>query len=229
MKHFVIIRFNSGNKNLDWVLHRMRYFRAFTAPSLKAQTNKDFTTLLMVDPSTPKDIVEELKLIGIIYTTPSRGTGRILQCELKAHIGPLILSLCEGKKRIVTTRVDSDDGLSKNFIEITQRLVREDTRDKFFVFPKGVMWREDQRKFFLREEPSPPFASRVETTSVITTVLGMNHSALVGKKIPHWIYDKEQMWLQAYHDRNVITKPDGLGKEVPLSFVRQRCGEIELP
>jgi len=232
MNHFVIIRFNTGIKDKEWLAHRLRYFRAFTVPSLKAQTEKNFKLIFMVDPSTPEEVKEELRILGILFEAGTRALGGMLQAYLRAHISLLIKENCIGN-RVITSRLDSDDAIAKNYIEKTQELSRKLTKEfEFIVYQKGITWDYNKQKFFEKRINSPPFGSLVETIiDKPKTVLSVNHSAIIIKKVKlsHIIYDEELMWLQSFHSKNLVNKPEEEKNEIDFEKVKTLIGNIHIP
>jgi hypothetical protein len=223
MKHLVLIRFNAGisrykRPKVGWLEHRLKFFRAFTAPSLRAQTNNQFTTVFLVDPTTPNDIVQELSGIGLVYITDH--SQRI---SVRTHEFRMFLSSNIGPERcVVTSRLDSDDGFSRNYIEKTQRSIRQDTRNDFMIYNNGVVWTDN--KFFLKTDEAAPFLSRVEwrdrTPAPPDTVFCVR-THVDALALRHQAFNEEPMWLMACHDKNLLNTPGELGRELSLEEVNQ--------
>ena len=221
MNHFVVIRFNTGNTNLDWLEHRMKFFRAFTAPSLRSQTNHDFTPVLLVDPSTPDSIVDEIEEVGLVYKTDAGQKLAPRTLEFKQFL----FDKSKGDKWIITSRLDSDDGYSKDYIERTQSLVSE--KSEFIMFNNGIIWKDN--RFFLKTQVAPPFISYVERTRSIGTVFGIKtHERAL--RYPNQQHTDRPMWLMVSHDRNMINDMHDLntfGREVSFEEVKQHF-EVDL-
>lgn len=215
MKHLVLIRFNTGNKDASWLDHRLKFFRAFTAPSLRSQTNQNFTTVFLVDSSTPPSIVQELEDIGLIYKIDSGQKYSVRDWDFKRFLREQSpKDVC-----VITSRLDSDDGFARKYIEHTQSVITD--INEFIIYNSGVVWTEG--RFFLKTEVAPPFLSRVEYGRKLVppdTVYGIKtHERALNA--PHQIYSDAPMWLMACHNRNLLNEPGKLGRELPLEEVQQ--------
>ncbi|MCI0558181.1 MAG: putative rhamnosyl transferase [Nitrososphaera sp.] len=246
LNHFVLIRFNAHNTDKNWLDHRLKYFRGFTAPSLKAQTEKNFKTILWVDPSTPSDVIRELEAIGIVFKNGNKPLGRTLQYVLSSDISALIKSLCSKDSMVITSRLDSDDAFAKDYIERTQRLAIDIKQElvnrqnrtnklyqrKYIVYPKGILWDSSRGKFFRKDENSPAFGSMVELVGSGNphTVLNVNHAAIVKQNHPHVVWANDLKWLQSFHDRNLLnhieTEAIKPSQEMDYATVRNIIGDI---
>ncbi len=213
MKHLVIIRFNTGNKSSGWLDHRLKFFRAFTVPSLQSQTDQQFTTVLLADSSTPPSIVQELSDVGVVYMTDAGQKLSVRDWEFRGFLREQVA----GARCVVTSRLDSDDGFARNYIEHTQKVITN--KNEFIIYNSGVVWTEG--RFFLKTEEAPPFLSMVECgprPTPLETVFGIKtHDRAM--KAPHQIYSDDPMWLMVCHDRNLLNKPRDLGRELSLTEV----------
>ncbi len=224
MKHLVLIRFNSGNQDPSWLEHRLKFFRAFTLPSLLNQTNQNFTTVFQVDPtSTPSAIKRELKTYGLVYETvdgqSTRGWKEMQNTEFLQFLSDYL-----GDERcVLTTRLDSDDALALDYIEHAQSVLKPNTYNEFIVYNKGVVWTEG--RFFLKTAIAAPFLSYVEYRDTVPalpgTVFGLRtHAEALDRRNQQ--HEGAPMWLMACHDRNLLNKAGELGRELSLEEVQER-------
>ena len=224
MNHFVVIRFNTGNTDPDWLEHRMKFFRAFTAPSLRSQTNQNFTPVLLVDPSTPDSIVDEIKEVGLVYKINSGQKFAPRDTGFKSF-----LTENTDDEWVITSRLDSDDGYAKDFIERTQSVALK--KNEFIMFNNGMVWKND--KFFLKTQVAPPFISYIEKVSTKGKPIGTVFTVKTHERAlqsPNQQYTDRPKWLMVSHDKNMITEKNGLdtlGKEVSLEEAKQHF-EMEL-
>ena len=222
LKHFLIIPFNAGSKDLEWLKHRIQFFRAFTEPSIVNQTNKNFISVFLIDPSTPKEIKSLLEGLGILYEMETFwAVQREAEEEVNPEFSEFLKNLCDFDEWIVTSRVDNDDGLALDFIEKTQELFRE--KEEFIIYPNGLMWVGG--KHFEKRTVSPPFGTLVELTRPIKTVFYINHGSIPKKD--HQSYGDKLMWIHTYHGKNLATKPKRLGPEIK-DMSRFRVEEVWL-
>lgn len=133
-QHFVITRFNLRSKNsswkidknkvsvigMDWLEHRISIFKEICLPSMLNQSNKNFRWLLYFDTETPKKILDEFKGLELQYP--------FIHCIGKQSYESFISSytadvsaLCVGDEtHVITTRLDNDDAVHKDFISTIQ-------------------------------------------------------------------------------------------------------------
>lgn len=214
MKHFLIVPFNAGSKDKEWLKHRMRFFTGFTEISILNQTNKQFTPVFLVDPSTSLDIKTHLRTLGLCYYTESKwAVQREKEEEIDSKFSQFLQCYYLPGEWVITSRVDNDDGLALDYIERTQKLFRK--KEEFIIYPKGLMWVDG--KLFEKITVSPPFGSLVELSKPwhiepLKTVFYLSHGSAVKKD--HQVYDKDYMWIHTYHGKNLATTPRKLGPEV---------------
>ena len=201
----------------------MKFFRAFTLPSLLNQTNLNFTVVFQVDPtSTPSAIKGELETYGLVYETvdgqSNRGWKEMQNTEFRQFLSDYL----GDEKCVLTTRLDSDDGLALDYIEKTQSVLKDDTYNEFIVYNSGVVWTEG--RFYLKEYVAPPFLSYVEYRDKVPalpgTVFGIRtHAEALDRRNQQ--HDDRPMWLMACHDRNLLNVPGELGRELSLEEVQE--------
>jgi hypothetical protein len=134
-RHFIVTRFNlridnpamsrdkSGKEVLtrEWLEHRLAHFEKYCLPSVLNQSEKNFRWILYFDTTTEEsvrrqnDLLEQKypDLIKILYAD---GYGSFLRSYCTD-----ILSLCpDGLSHVITTRLDNDDMIHKDFIKRVQ-------------------------------------------------------------------------------------------------------------
>jgi hypothetical protein len=223
MKHLVIIRFNAGFwryaerfEGIDWLEHRLKFFRAFTVPSLRAQTNQNFTTVILADPNTPDSIQRELRNVGLVYLTEEDQRRSVRNFSYRLWLSDIL----GREKCVVTSRLDSDDGYARNYIQHAQSVIRAGNDN--MVYNNGVVWVEG--KFFLKTDEAAPFLTKVEYRDRVPappdTVYALRDHYFV-LKVRHQSFDADPMWLMACHDHNLLNTPGELGRELSLEEVNQ--------
>ena len=174
MKHFLITRFNdyfpsfdapshttneNPNKGIenDWLEKRLKIFKTITVPSIKCQTDKDFIWIIKCHPKTPdwvKKILKNLNLIASYEEIDYKKTASI-QAEFAFES---IIKNITNDKEIITSRLDSDDGISKDYIKTTKMSIKE---GRFFDFTKGIV-RNSNGLFFHEKKLTSQFCSYME-------------------------------------------------------------------
>ena len=155
MKHVIITRFNlnlysvgrdvatregkrvCGEKD-EWMERRLTLFFKYCAPSVIAQTCKNFVWVILMDTETPdrfREPVEEwagqYNFIELVYV------GRDEQSS--GWTTPIILKFAGKHDKLVTTRFDNDDAIDPEYVSHVQKEARK-TKKALLVFPTGACW-----------------------------------------------------------------------------------------
>lgn len=209
-EHIVITAFNVdfGLRSRDKILsceylnQRFLLFKQFCFPSVLHQTNQNFKWLVFFDSETPSSFKIEISRLAEwknflpVYVTPVSKPGDFWRDVVKKYISPDVDFL-------ITTNLDNDDSLSKDFVEIVQKNFQEQELE-FVNFPYGYMLREDG--LYLREFLSSPFISLIEKTDKILNCKTLCHHDLfkvyeLGVPVRQ-IFTKPA-WLQVVHGTNL--------------------------
>lgn len=140
----------------DWTIfldERKRVFIEYNLPSLKSQTNKDFDYLVYIDPTFPainavldgmKDAEKNNNLVKLQYVNFPWGDGDP-NCPftkpLKFHVFNYIENNYPNCKWLITTRLDTDDLLARDFIQET-----------YNIFRNGESWRRRKQEHWISFE-----------------------------------------------------------------------------
>ncbi len=215
MNHFLLTRFNlkvaswnktrSGHKVLteEWLEHRFYLFETFTLSSILNQTSKNFKWLIFFDINTPEkyrtrakinfekyDFIEIFYIDGIESLMP---TLKIFFDQESYH-----------NRKLITTRLDNDDALHKNFTATVQKHFKDNTGVLDFENGyQGVLYSGntlDVRKYHHKFNQ---FISFAEISEKPITVLGKMHTDFKTFS-PQKIDRKNRYWLEIIHDMNKI-------------------------
>ena len=220
-KHFLITRFNlrnpkwiSDKKNVavltdEWHENRFKLFDEFCFKSVSAQTNTNFEWLVFFDKTTPQkfiDHVEELK---------SKMTNFIpLYVDGMDKFLPSILdyvSQCE-EDYIITSRLDNDDAISKDYIkEVQKRFDKQDFRALDFIDGYSLQIKPEVR-IGKRIDQYNPFISLIEKNDNPKTVWSV-------RKHSHWKRIENvtsirnvKVWTAIAHMENKVNGFGGYGQ-----------------
>ena len=212
MKHFLITRINdnfpifdsigldSNNQNLGiddcWLTKRMQIFQEFTVPCVENQTDKDFIWICKCHPKTPDWVKKILKKINLIASYDYIDYKKTINIQGESSFRSIIQSITNDKE-IITSRLDFDDGISKNFIKITKNSIKE---GHFFDFTKGIV-RNSNGLFFHEKKLTSQFCSYMEKKGELKTVYHQFHH-LIKNPIKNEI---DFGWLQNNHEINITT------------------------
>lgn len=213
MKHFLLTRFNLKNKawkktndevhkglTENWLDKRFYLFKTYCLPSVMNQTNKNFVWILIFDIDTPSKYQTEIKTLTrkhaniiVIYADGFNELLPTLKSEIKIHLE-------KDDNYIITTRLDNDDIIHKDFIKTIQNLYNP-IENLVIDLRKGYqLILEDKteiRKFY---DSYNPFISVVEAASNYDTVLSKEHSDW--KQSPLKTNKSKSLWIQMIHDQN---------------------------
>jgi len=136
IKHIVITRLavnwtNHKNFKQDWnvwVDESIGFMDQLCRPSLKNQSNQDFTLLSLVDESIDDfgDVLPNENILKVQSNNGNYPKGNILM-----EINKYVKSVSNEYDAIITTRLDRDDCLHKDFIDNTQTLLKNCNKNTY--------------------------------------------------------------------------------------------------
>jgi len=199
LKHYLITRFNlrvpqwrdtdkKGNKILtpEWLEHRWKLFQKFTVPSVMAQTNQQFTWLVLFDIGTE---VKDGPYLPVFCSTEWL---KELQSYLRQH--------CTDTW-VITSRLDNDDAIAPEFMSTIQDAAIKKTQ--FLNIPNGTSQRGLAKKSI--HHRANHFISFVEPGDHPKSVYFTPHSLRMDKYAPIiQVPSKKRLWTQIIHERNYI-------------------------
>jgi hypothetical protein len=186
----------------------------FLIPSLKFQHDQDFIWLVLVHPDTPNRILDELMVIpqSRIIMTDSDIANR----ELIAKLSVEYLIKNFDAKRLITARIDSDDGIHPKYGSILKRFAascKHIENGIFADFPNGCFFNLRTNRGYLRHSSSKSCGiSRIEDFNLeAKTIFCEQHTRVSEQKNCFSIDSEEPMWIQTTHESH-INRP---GKKLP--------------
>lgn len=204
MRHVVITRFNMpfpGGKYLDrdWLRQRFDLCDMFCFPSLRTQTCREFSWLILFHMRLPVEFYDRIAYYAV-------GVDVIPHFTTKPDPIGMRRALCEHWETepewIITTRLDSDDALSRDHIERVQNAAQAGRRE-FLEFPRGWVWSEGN--VTPRTYPKNPFLSLVEPFDGFQTAYCVPHPR-AADAAPVRTVDDRPAWLQVVHGGNVSNR-----------------------
>ena len=226
MKHFLITRFNLRHDgwtaakdgqlvlNEDWLSQRFNLFNHYCLPSVKNQSNQNFFWSVFFDTETPqiyKEIIEQISesysVFQPIYINGYPELLDSLKNFIHHHIG-------EKDEYIITTRLDNDDLIHKDFIDSIQNLFKPidkmviDLRHGYQICVKGP--KNEIREY---DNSFNPFVSLVESRSYYKTVLSQMHRDWKNANATI-VFDKKRLWIELIHQKNKLNEVDNNLKRV---------------
>lgn len=212
VRHFIITRFNlrgmedtpSSAKMIDaaYLGQRLELFERFCLPTVRSQTEQDFKWLVLFADETP----EAVKARVATYAADWPNLVPVYLPRGSSSVGPLVVApyLDESPQILLTTRLDNDDGLARDYVAKVRRHARSNER-LVLQFPMGYVWHRD--RIYLDRQEHNAFTTLVEPLPQgreggFNTIYKGSHSdiARLGRIVD---VDDEPSWLQVIHDSNV--------------------------
>ena len=235
LRHFIITRFNlrgnedtpSSAKMIDqaYLAQRLELFERFCLPTVRSQTEQDFKWLVLFADETPEPVKARVAKYAadwpnLVPVYLPRGTG---------SVGPLVVRpyLDGSPQTLITTRLDNDDGLARDYVAKVQR--HGATQERLVLqFPAGYVWHED--RIYLDRQEHNAFTTLVEPlpqgdASEFNTIYKGSHSDIerLGRLIN---VDDEPAWLQVIHGTNLENYVRGSRQRIDRL---QRHFAVEMP
>jgi len=216
VNHLVLTKFNilmsadhgAAAKRLedDWLRQRLIEFERFTVPSIRSQDSREFRWLVFCDAESPswfKDHMSERfgDVLDPLWVTDMRNAtlGRVLQERGYTD-----------ERRLVTTRIDNDDAMSRDYVATVQRHAALPNRT-FLNFPRGL--RSSNGALFRGYWQSNPFMSLIEEprpdgTPFASVFIQQHHLVRKTERIVN--VQHAPTWLRAMHAGNTVQTHVGL-------------------
>ncbi|GGZ53389.1 glycosyltransferase [Mesonia mobilis] len=215
MNHFLITRFNVKIKNWKnskkgeevltdkWLKERFFLFETYCLPSVKNQSNLNFKWFVFFDKDTPeiyKNRIQKIannfpNFIPVYIQDITFLNSSFKQCITNNIIDP--------KKNIITTRLDNDDLIHREFIETIQKNYVD--RDGVVIdlrrgYQVALGEQNDQIRIF--DFPFNPFVSYIEKYKEnLQTVMYQQHRSFKYNK-NQLIIDEKPLWIELVHESN---------------------------
>lgn len=211
--HFIVTRFNLPTPGLEqklrasanWLEDRFRLFEQFCLPSVKSQTVRDFKWLIYFDPQSPDWAMDKIRCHRAEEFYVPLFRERVMRDDLLNDI-----AAAAGQKisRLLTTRLDNDDLIVRDFIERLQRKARalSEMPRVALNFPNGFTYANG----FLHHhiDKSSAFASLLEDWEDARTIWVDMHTKL-RHHAPVLQMDDVPAWIQVIHGSNVSNRVRG--------------------
>ena len=217
-RHVILTRFNVPTKGREadvraktgWLERRFDLFERFCLPSVAGQTRHDFSWIIYFDAMTPAPFLARIAKAQMRFPFIALFRDALPLDEVR---GDVSAHLPTGKGRVLTTRLDNDDALARDFVARVQDAGAAHRAGTALNFPDGFGWRKGW-VYGARDE-SNPFASVVEDVADFRTIWAQPH-ALLDQAFRLIQIEDGPAWLQVIHGDNVTNRIKG----------RQRPGSV---
>lgn len=231
--HYLITRFNLKNPkwdvtknnetllNNEWLEHRLWLFENFCLPSVVAQTNRNFNWLIYFDVTTPENYRQKIeKLLS------GHDNIKLFYIEGMPAFYPEIQKLIEAESGnqpyLITSRIDNDDCIHKDFIAEVQKQFKQQDYMAIDVIKGFSLQIKPTIMLGKKEHIFNPFISLIEKNNNPKTVWLNDHN--------HWKKETRitqvthrRLWMSIIHEKNKVNEFDGYGnvkwEEVKNDFI----------
>lgn len=204
--HFLLTRFSAVFRAGDvpaqeeWLRYRLGFFVDACWASVRSQQAADFTWLVLFDDRCPDDFREDVEELARGVFTPV-WTHEAFSPTIFARI----IAEQSTAPWVLTTRLDSDDGIATDFMASVQR--EFDRQERLFVdFPRGVQI-DRTGSVYLYDQLSSPFLTLIEkrdpSGAFPQTVYAARH-ARARLHAPLREVSAPPMWVQVIHGTNLL-------------------------
>ena len=225
IEHFLITRFNvlpkfdiidDGSWDREWLNHRFNLFEKFCYPSVVNQTNQNFRWIVFFHSKTPDIFKQKINEYAtwenfIPVYVKDRYT-------LESNKSIILDQLSNNTEYLITSRLDSDDAISKDYIATIQDNFAEQEFE-FINFSYGyVLHSHKFHKLYIFKYLQNPFVSLVERVNEFSdigfqTVFCADHTQLYSQGNVKQIKD-EPGWMQLIHGKNHNNRVRGIRESI---------------
>lgn len=217
--HILVTRFNLRNSDWDvtknneelltedWMLERMWFFENFCIPSIIAQTNQNFEWLLYFDTTTPQKYRDQMA--DLIRNQPNFKMFYIdgmspFYDEFTSYIN----NEKNKKPHLITTRIDNDDAVHKDFINEIQLQFKNQDHLVLDIIKGYSLQIRPTVMLGKKEHVFNPFMSLIEKNVNPKTIMFYKHNMWKKetriKQITH-----KRLWIAVIHEKNKINNFNG--------------------
>ncbi|HET8987605.1 MAG TPA: glycosyltransferase [Humibacillus sp.] len=242
--HFLLTRFSAAftpgvPAQEEWLRYRLGFFvDACWSSVLSQQGASDFTWLVLFDDRCPDDFRADVETLAAGAFTPlwthEQWSPNLFARAVEERREDLDAGRGGAAPWLLTTRLDSDDGIARDFMAAVQREFTP-TDGLFIDFPRGVQIDRDGSTY-LYDQLSSPFLTLVERRRADQppqTVYAARHA-----RASAWGPVREvcapPMWIQVIHGGNLLNmtvggriSPQVVNERFDLALVYDR--EVPLP
>lgn len=199
---------NHKGLDSDYLKYRFELFDKYTVPSICNQTNKNFKWFVIYDKRTPHQFHNKILSYGKlpfyepVFVEPG--------FSLKTFVDKLI---CDERYYYVTSRLDNDDALMPDYVELVQKKAREALpKDKYITSIRNYRYDVNERTLTTYKMKKNHFISRIgnvyEWAQYDMPVSPLAYVKISGTHCVEIIHEKNVLNSTKYTFRGVATLKD---------------------
>lgn len=214
-EHIILTRFNLPTPGREaairarpgWLARRFDLFESICLPSVVSQIEQDFLWIIYFDVATPQAFRDRIDRLRRRYPFIPFFTGMFEDTGWSRSLRNVLHDAGRSPKWILTTRLDSDDALSRDYTQRVQQVARRSRTPKALNITRGCI--RTQNNAYEVTHPSNAFFSLLEPyDGPVRTAAAIQHMNLHGH-LPVTQIDGPPGWLQVVHGDNVSNKIRG--------------------
>lgn len=217
--HYLITRFNlrnpewavtKNNESLltdEWMQDRLWLFRNFCFPSVAAQSTKNFKWLIYFDTTTPEKYKTEIEQLvsdhNNILVFYIDGMGNFYP-EIQKYIS----EHSKSKPFLITSRIDNDDTIHKDFILEIQKQFKSQEYRVIDVIKGYSLQVKPTVMLGKKEHIFNPFISLIERNENPQTIWSNDHNIWKKERRITQVTHK-RLWIAVIHEKNKVNNFNG--------------------
>lgn len=221
--HVILTRFNvrwdeaptgpSIGTDPAWLGPRFELFERYCLPSILGQSRTDFSWIIFFDHETPPEFAERARALAKlrpgIFPTFCQSLPLSLVRETIENCLP------DTPEWLLTTRLDNDDGLHRDFVATVQdgQGLRQ---AEVLNCPLGIVLNGDRA--YRQRHTSNAFISLSEPFADARTIFSIQRHVYASESYPVRQLARSPMWLQVIHDSNVSNRVRG--QRLPMAHAK---------
>lgn len=217
--HYLMTRFNLRNPDWEftkrnealltdeWMEDRMWFFENFCFPSVAGQSNKDFTWLIFFDITTPEKYRKQAAQLAAGH--PNIELHYIDGMPaFYPSIKEIVTERSASKPYLITSRIDNDDAIHKDFIaEVQKKFNKQDYRAIDIVTGYSLQIKPSVM-LGKKEHIFNPFISLIEKNDDPKTVWANDHHLWKKETRVTQVFHK-RLWIAVIHEKNKVNNFNG--------------------
>jgi len=220
--HYLITRFNLRNPEWDvtknneallndaWMEERMWLFGNFCFPSVTAQTNKNFSWLIYFDITTPQKYKD-------MVTAMVKGHDNVFVYFIDGmpafypEVENTISSKSTGKHYLITSRIDNDDAIHKDFIGEVQKTFNKQEYRAIDIIKGYSLQVKPTVMLGKKEHIFNPFISLIEKLEpgIKPKTVWFNDHHIWKKETRVTQITHKRLWMAVIHEKNKVNNFNG--------------------
>jgi hypothetical protein len=208
--HILLTRFNLPSEGAEsfvrrregWLRSRVELFERYCLPSVEKQTATSFHWIIYFDPQSPEWLKSRVKHLARNSSFVPIYRARVSPQELLQDLRDV--SGAQHRK-LMTTNLDNDDGLSSDFVQRLHDVPTGANRTAVYLV-RGLI--RSGNRVYLRTDRSNAFCSVREEWDSAQTCWATWHN-LLGKSMDVVRVGGDPAWLQVIHGSNVSNRTKG--------------------